>query len=1010
VTCRNLLIYLEPEVQQSIIALFHFSLEEGGCLLLGNTETLGRHEAMFEIISKKWRIFRRAGLTRLDIVNFPVLRGTSRYTKGNDDATPQLTNGIAMPAADIARRALLEHFAPAAVLIDRNCRVVYFHGSTGNYLEQPTGEPSKDLFLMTRDGLTAKLRSAVRMAISENRNVQISANVKNSGAISPISVSVAPLAAGANGQGHILISFAPEATASSISSNSDQSSPVADTALQDELKAVRSELQNTIEHLETTNEELKASNEEATSMNEELQSTNEELETSKEEMQSFNEELHTVNSQLQHKVHELEDSANDLNNLLAGTETATLFVDTNLCIKWFSPGTKELFNFIATDVGRPIGHFARKFDDKNLLSDADKVLKTLIVLEVEVAAADGRWLLRRMLPYRTLDNHIAGVVITFIDVTDHKHASEAREEARIYAQTIVETIRQPLLVLDDSMHVVSTNPAFRNLFAVTEIETIGKLVFEMGGGDWNFPKLHALLGLLISENKQFNDIEIEHEFSTIGHRCMLVNGRKLERGNGRPSLILLAIEDISERKHAESALRASEAQYRGLFNSIDEGFCVLERVEATADTPIDFRYIETNPAFERHSGHEGMVGKTIRETSPGEAEDWYSIHDLVLTSGQPIRHQHALETRGKFLELYEFPLNNPEQNRLAIIFQDITARNLSAANGLKWTAIVDASDDMIASMNTEGLFTSWNPGAERMFGYVADEVLFKPTSMMLIPDQNSARPGVFDRFEKGDATVHLEVERRRKNGSMFWLSVTMSPLKDRDDKIIGASIIGRDVTARRKAEAHREILVGELNHRVKNTLAIVSAIASQTLSGASSIKSAKDAFGERLLALSRAHDLLMRENWSGTDLGNIINTTIEPFLVDRNQFRLDGIFLAVQPALAVTFSLALHELCTNAAKYGALSVQEGFVDIVWRISGDGANQKLLMTWSESGGPTVVTPTRKGFGSRLIQKALAMELAGEVSVLYEPTGVICRIEAPIPKGLLNVEEINAQWRD
>jgi PAS domain S-box-containing protein len=329
-------------------------------------------------------------------------------------------------------------------------------------------------------------------------------------------------------------------------------------------------------------------------------------------------------------------------------------------------------------------------------------------------------------------------------------------------------------------------------------------------------------------------------------------------------------------------MRVSESQHRLLFNSIDEGFRVLERIEATSDTPIDFRYIETNPAFEKHSGHGGVVGKTIRETSLGEPEDWYSIHDLVLTSGQPIRHQHALETRGKFLELYEFPLNNPEQNRLAIIFQDITERNLTSANGLKWTAIVDASDDMIASMNTEGLFTSWNPGAERMFGYMADEVLFKPTSMMLSPDQNSAGPGVFDSFEKGDATVHLEVERRRKNASMFWLSVTMSPLKDGDDKIIGASIIGRDITAQRKAEAHREILVGELNHRVKNTLAIVTAIASQTLAGASSIKSAKDAFEERFLALSRAHDLLMRENWSGTDLGNIISTTIEPFSVKQN--------------------------------------------------------------------------------------------------------------------------------
>jgi two-component system, chemotaxis family, CheB/CheR fusion protein len=1010
VSCRNLLIYLEPEAQQSIIALFHFALEEGGNLFLGNTETLGRHEAMFETVSKKWRIFRRAGPTRLDIVNFPVLRGTAQSSKALEGNLPHVTNGFSLPAADIARRALLEQFAPAAVLIDHNCRVIYFHGSTGNYLEQPTGEPSKDLFLITRDGLTGKLRSAVRAAIAENRSVRLSANIKQNKTISPVAVTVAPVASGTNGSNYLLVSFSPGSSTNSLSDKNVPHSLAADTTLRDELNAVRSELQNTIEHLETTNEELKASNEEATSMNEELQSTNEELETSKEEMQSFNEELHTVNSQLQHKVHELEDSTNDLNNLLTGTETVTLFVDANLCIKWFTPSTRELFNLMLSDVGRPISHFARKFDDENLLADAEKVLQKLIVVAAEVLSSAGRWYLRRMLPYRTLDNRIAGVVITFIDVTETKQMRDASNEARIYAQAIVETIRQPLLVLDDTQHVVSVNTAFEILFKVSEAECQGVLISEVEDGEWDIPKLRLLLDEVLSKDQHFNDVEVEHEFQDIGHRCLLINGRKLTREGARTGLILLAIEDITERKRAEAAVRESEAQYRMLFNSIDEGFCVLERIEGAAGKPIDFRFIEVNPAFERQAGTSGVLGKTIREMFPTEPEDWYSIHDEVLTERTPIRHEHGLESKSRVLELYEFPLHDAKKNRLAIIFQDITERKSAASVGLKLTALVDSSDDMIASLDSDGNFTSWNSGAERMFGYAASEVLFKPSDILLNSDQSSVRLEIFERFKNGGKTEYIEIERRRKDGSMVWMSVTISPLRSADQRLVGALIIARDITERRRAEAHREILVGELNHRVKNTLAIVSAIASQTLGGAVSLESAKESFASRLLVLSRAHDLLMHGNWSGTDLTSVVKATIEPHQGGQSRFRVEGPFVPLQPSLALTFSLAIHELCTNAAKYGALSVQDGFVDIVWQVQGDVENASLQLTWTESGGPTVSTPTRKGFGSRLIERALAVELTGEVHVVYNTSGVVCTIDAPLPPWHLEVEPFDANWRN
>ncbi|WP_292645879.1 CheR family methyltransferase, partial [Mesorhizobium sp.] len=419
VSCRNFLIYLEPDAQHRVIALCHFALRQGGHLFLGNAETVGRHDDLFETRSKKWRIYRRVGPTRHDLVGY----GEPRRPVG-----PDWTDKPALPPTDsaasvveTARRALLERYAPVSVLIDRAGRALYFHGTTRDYLELPPGEPTRDLLSMVREGLALKLRSAIRDASRENRSVTVNARIPSS-KTGAVAMTVMPRTGRPGENGHLLVTFTPQgpgpAANSPVPPRDDAAEAASgERALQEELKATRIELRSTVEHLETANEELKASNEEATSMNEELQSTNEELETSKEELQSFNEELNTVNSQLQHKISELEAVTNDLNNLLAGSETATLFLDEKFRIKWFAPATKELFDLVSTDIGRPIAHFARKFADDNLIIDAETVLKRLTSIDAEVPSDTGRWFLRRMLPYRTRDNRIAGVVVTFSDIT-----------------------------------------------------------------------------------------------------------------------------------------------------------------------------------------------------------------------------------------------------------------------------------------------------------------------------------------------------------------------------------------------------------------------------------------------------------------------------------------------------------------------------------------------------------------------------------------------------------------
>ncbi len=866
VTCRNLLIYLEPDAQQGIIALFHFALEQGGAMMLGNTETVGRHSGVFEPLSKKWRIYKRLGATRLDIVSFPVLRGQPGRPSPERQTAVLPPPNQNLAAGDLARRALLERFAPAAVLIDAAGRVVYFHGSTGAYLEQPTGEPSSDVFTMARDGLVTKLRSAVRKARDEGGDISFEAKLRHSASHSPVLVTASPI--NGSGKGHILISFAPLGAGAARAMPAPPENQSQEADLRDELSSVRSELQNTIEHLETANEELKAANEEATSMNEELQSTNEELETSKEEMQSFNEELHTVNGQLQSNVRDLEDSTNDLNNLLAGTDTATLFLDEKFCIKWFTPGLRELLDLLPADIGRPLDHFALKFRDDQLLSDAAKVMHKLQVLETEVSGVDGRWHLRRMLPYRTLDNRIAGVVITFFDVTDARAARQASTEARIYAQAIVETVRQPLLVMDDALNLVSINPAFETLFRVSEAEEIGHSVFDLANGGWNLPQLRDLLAKLVLDAQPFNDAQLDQSFPVIGLRHLLINGRKLLREGGRQSLILLAIEDVTDRRRAEAVSR-------------------------------------------------------------------------------------------------------------------------------QLAAIVDSSRDAVISIDADGLIDSWNPGAVTIYGFAAAEMIGKPLSVLNDPGQPGDVPDCLARFREGAQTLHYEVSRMRADGTPVWVSVTQSPLRDRSGALLGASSIARDITDRRQAEQHRDTLMGELNHRVKNSLAVVQAIASQTMRGDISLADARLAFSERLRVMARAHDLLVTSNWSGTDLASVIKATIDPHQGGQSRFSVSGPYVALKPQLAVTFCLALHELCTNAAKYGALSVPEGRVDITWTVTGPADKSRLWWQWAESGGPAVTAPVRKGFGSSLIEKVLPMELFGEVSVAYATTGVVCVLQSPVP---------------
>jgi two-component system CheB/CheR fusion protein len=315
--------------------------------------------------------------------------------------------------------------------------------------------------------------------------------------------------------------------------------------LEQELQQTKDVLQKTVEELEAAHEEFKSTGEEMQSTNEELQSTNEELESTKEELQSLNEELQTVNIELERKVDTLSEVHDDMTNLLNSTEIAAIFLDSDLHIKRFTPSVTDVINLIPTDIGRPLSDIVSNLEYASLGDDAQEVFQTLISKEREVHTKTGAWYLMRMRPYRTVRNVINGLVLTFVDVSKLKHAEVLTQEASAYAESIVQTVRGPLLVLDAELRVVSANRAFYQVFHESPSTVERRYIYELGNGQWNSAALRELLEDIVPHNGMFQDFEIVQDLPHIGRKVLLLNARRLDRLAGLPGLIVLAMEDTT---------------------------------------------------------------------------------------------------------------------------------------------------------------------------------------------------------------------------------------------------------------------------------------------------------------------------------------------------------------------------------------------------------------------------------------------------------------------------------
>ncbi len=560
ISCRNLLIYLGAVLQKKVLPIFHYALKANGFLLLGSSETIGRFADLFRMVDKKHKIYSKKATP--SELHFDFAGGV-----GASDVRT-IAQSRAMPLAgdnfDLHRevdRLLLNKFAPPGVVVNDELEILQFRGHTGPFLEPAPGEASLKLLKMARDGLQAELHGAMNKSIKSNLSVRREGiRFYTNGDSRVISVEVDPIKVPSGSGKFYLITF-QQATPEAEEGKSKPMVEAATSIDSDELKRLRDELAASKEYLnaiieqqEVSNEELTSANEEIQASNEELQSINEELETAKEELQSTNEELVTVNDELESRNAELALLNNDLSNLIGGLSTSIIMVDKELRIRRYSPEAEKSLGLLATDRGQPISYSKLHILIPDLEQRLMRVIDTITADEIEVQAKDGHWYKVQLRPYKTEDKRIDGAVLAYYDVNDIKQSLALAEQARDYAESIVASIRDPLLVLDNKLRVVSASAAFYETFKVTRKETVGNLLYRLGNGQWGIPRLRQELETALENKDGFDEYMVEHDFDNIGHRIMNVSGRAIAPGLDDSPMVLMQIEDITEK-----SLQGSEA-------------------------------------------------------------------------------------------------------------------------------------------------------------------------------------------------------------------------------------------------------------------------------------------------------------------------------------------------------------------------------------------------------------------------------------------------------------------
>ena len=691
ITCRNLMIYLEPSLQRKAIPAFHYALKPEGFLFLGASESVGGFTDLFEPFDKTHRIYSRKAapprLFQLPVKANPVERTSATPARKASQSlsaaagrqTTESFRGEISPERE-ADRVAVSRFAPCGVLINADLQVLQFRGTTDAYLQHPTGKASFDVLKMAREGLMLPLRATINKAKKEDRIVRREGIRLPQGNRTRIAdIEVIPLRnlkercflvvfeeTDVKKPGSVF-SEPPETRGKTAGPGKEAARRIAE--LESELKETREYLQSIHERQEAANEELQASNEEVQSANEELQSVNEELETSKEELESANEELTTINEEMSSRNLELNRLNSDLVNIQTSARLPIVLLGRDLTIRRFSAQAERQFNLLAADVGRPFSHVRH-----NLMWDAEQksgadidsfiadVIASVQEREREVRNTDGRWYSLRVRPYLTVDNKVDGAVLVLVDISDLKRTEQAIAGARDFSEAIIRTVRDPLLILSADLRVHMANDAFYKTFHVHPEESSGRRIFELGNHQWNIPKLRQLLEEILPRKSFFDDFEVTHEFESIGRRTMLLNARQLTIP-GQPERILLGIQDVTEALSFQTAAREDAEKFKVLFERSPLPKWTLD--------PKTLSFLNVNYAAVEHYGysHEEFLQMTLLDVLTEEARESLQTEPDRIPSRLPER------------AIYQHKKKNGE-----VIDVDVRVNEITIAGKLAWLA------------------------------------------------------------------------------------------------------------------------------------------------------------------------------------------------------------------------------------------------------------------------------------------------------------------------------------